>query len=106
MVRELVCVVAFGVPVPADYIPNIVVCADMPEDLLYWMFHCGVTFPVFFGLDRICLALCRSWASSVVFLTLLTCTTTIGEEGTFCIWCACYTVNQDDVVDVVFVDDK
>lgn len=63
------CVVAYGVPVPLDYIPNIYTCAHISNDFFYVTFQRDIDLFDFFGSGRIYFALCESWASFVVIHT-------------------------------------
>lgn len=71
-VRGAGCVVACGVPVPTDYMTNILACIDMSRNFIYGVSQCCIALFSFFSPGRTQLAFCRSWASFVVFLTILT----------------------------------
>lgn len=104
MIRGLGCVVVCGVPVPVDYIPTIVACADMSNDFIYGMFQCEIASFGFFDFGHIQFAMCGSWASLVVFLPLFMCMTIIDEDRLLRVRCSCCTVSRDGVVDSVFVN--
>lgn len=53
IVRGLHCVVARGAPVPADYILNVVACADRSNDFNYSIFRCDIALWGYFGSGRI-----------------------------------------------------
>lgn len=83
-----------------------VACADISSNFMDGILRCGIALLGSFGFCCILLALCGSWTSLMASITLLACTTIIGEAQTLCIWSLCEKFVQNDDVDATFVNEE
>lgn len=105
IVQGLTCLTFCRVPVPTDYLPNIVSSADTSNKFVDCVFRRNIAEFSLFGFDRLQLFLCGSQARLVMFLILLASTTIKDIVPKLWELHFCDILGQNDVDNTVFFDD-